>query len=425
MKNLLILTILTALLGCQKEFPAAPDYTEKLEVDVTVDWQLDLPPEEKVLFLHSNKSKIIYITKDESLLYSYVFDSQNSLIAKYSYSPIDLELIEPYCQSQFIDDWIQIKYLNSSVFINPESGQMKEAFDEQQNKPGSTTEYSLGKDNKCYYLEYTSDNALVSKLWDLKEDSKITLDTLETNLSSSTFVSYFFLGESEYLHFRNNFSNHVAYLKMDYEMGLDQFACSIIGVSFDRFFGSSVWNTKVLFRTIHYNQKTQPFFWDKENGIFLTDDKTLLCIDPMQQEIKWKRTLPDPLDCNMILEDGKLFFVLQGEKAYCLDANTGNIIWSAGFGYVPTKIDLSDGVLAISALRRLESDEILADAFNTLHLIDSRTGRELYRNHDPVKKGYNIPNDYRVGLTRSVAIQNDRIYLADQYQFLSFRLHKN
>jgi hypothetical protein len=425
MKKVLILLMLVGLMGCQKEFPEPTDYTLDIKADLDVNWRVDLPEGEAVLFVFSQENQVIYITKDDQNMHSYVLESTGVINQKHSYNVTDLEYIESYIDHKLLSNWIQIKSHTHNIFLNPISGKMKEIFEDHQYTSGpKKVEYKLGENNVCYHLEYTSQNDVVCKVWDLESNEISTLDTLEKSIPANENSSFVFLGENSHLHYRNNLSQHLIYLKMKYERGLDHYACSLVGVSYSDFLGSEVWNSEVLFRTIHYDHETKPFVWDKEEGIFLTAGNTLYCIDPMQHEVKWERALPEPMDCNILLDDRKLYFVLQGEKAYCLDANTGSTVWSAGFGYVPTKIDIDEGILAISALRRLESEELFTDAFNTLHLIDARTGRELYRDFDPLQKGYNVPNDYRYGLTRSVVFQNNQLYLADQEQMLSFTIKK-
>lgn len=423
MKNLIILLILSiALVGCQKEFPEAPDYSTKLKANLTTNWQIDFPEDEKVLFVFALENRVIYITKDDKKLHSYVLESSGEVAEKYDYSVTDLEYLESNRENQLISNWIQIISSTQSIFINPFSGELREVFASNENKPSSKLEYRLGKDNVCYYLEYTSENDAVCRVWNLESNEVNTLDTLEKNIPFNENSSFVFLGENENLHFRNNFSQHLVYLKMKYERGQDVYACSMVGISFDDFFGSKSWNSEVLFRTIHYDHETQPYLWDKDQGILLTVDKTLFCLDFMHHTVKWKKTLPSRIGGNIILSDSRAYFTVQDEKTYSIDATNGATVWSSGFGYAQNKIALEDGILAISGLRRIESEEILADAYNTLHLIDVRTGRELYRNRDPLQKGYSTPNDFRYGLTRAVVIQNKELYLADENQFLSFKI---
>ncbi len=426
MKNTVILiTLCIALVGCQKEFPEPTDYSKNLQADLAPSWQIDIPEEEKVLFVFTLENQIIYITKDDEKLHSYLLESNGDIVQKHDYNVTDLEYIESYRENQLISNWIQIISSTQSIFINPYSGELREIFASNESKPGAKVEYRLGKNNVCYYLEYTVQNDVLSRVWNLENNDTTTLDTLEKNRPTTERSSYVFLGENEDIHFRNNFSQHLVYLKMKYEQGQDVYACSMVGVSFDDFFGSKSWNSEVLFRTIHYDHEVRPYIWDKDQGIILTVDKTLFCLDFLQHTVKWKKTLSNRIGGNVIPSNSRLYFTVQDEKTYCIDAISGVTVWSSGFGFAQNKIALEDGILAISGLRRIESDELLADAYNTLHLIDARTGRELYRNYDPLQRGYNVPNDFRYGLTRAVVVQNDQLYLADENQFLSFKITKN
>ncbi len=425
MKNIIAaLIISTVLLGCQKDFPEPTDFAQNLNADLIANWQVDLPEGEKVVFVFTQESQAIYITKDAQNMHSYVLESTGVVTQKHSYNVTDLKYIEPYRDHKLLSNWIQIKSHTHNIFLNPVSGEMNELFESNDNKPGSKVEYHLGKDNVCYHLEYTAQNDVICKIWDLENDEVSTLDTLERRMPSNELSSFLFLGENENLHYRNNYSQHLIYLKMKYERGQDVYACSMAGISFNHIFGSVVWSSDILFRNINADHEMQNFIWDKTRGIFFTADKTLYCLDFLQHTVKWKRVLPSRIGGNIIPSDSRLYFTVQDEKTYCLDANSGSTIWSSGFGYAQNKIALEDGILAISGLRSIESDQLLADAFNTLHLIDAITGRELYRNYDQLQKGYNIPNDFRYGLTRAVVLKNKRLYLADENQFLSFSIQK-
>ena len=137
MKNIIAaLIISTILLGCQKDFPEPTDFAQNLNADLIANWQVDLPEGEKVVFVFTQESQAIYITKDAQNMHSYVLESTGVVTQKHSYNVTDLKYIEPYRDHKLLSNWIQIKSHTHNIFLNPVSGEMNELFESNDNKPG-------------------------------------------------------------------------------------------------------------------------------------------------------------------------------------------------------------------------------------------------------------------------------------------------
>ena len=83
MKKLLILLVSVWLMGCQKEFPSAPDYSEKNQLIVSENWKYEMPEEEKVVWVGVVDNNIIYLTNNEAQtkLSTYTFGKSGELIS--------------------------------------------------------------------------------------------------------------------------------------------------------------------------------------------------------------------------------------------------------------------------------------------------------------------------------------------------------
>lgn len=54
-------------------------------------------------------------------------------------------------------------------------------------------------------------------------------------------------------------------------------------------------------------------------------------------------------------------------------------------------------------------------------LCTDRKVNQLYRDYDPLEVVYTVPNDFRYGLTRAVALTKNKVYLADENKMIAFR----
>jgi len=420
--NLLLLVAILALVGCQKEFPTAPDYSAQSNVNLTEKWRFDIPQDERVIWVGaSGVDRMVYLTNNdaETKLTSYTFSLQGELqssfvfdqdgVAESAYENDDIRLKS---------NWISISRTYRNILLNHTDGSFYSAVNSESSLVGSKFDYFLGKENYCYYQTKDSNNRIIAMRWNLTDNSTSVLDTLDTNVPYN-FPKYTLLGEYDVELFLGH-DVKLVYSKQEVNQGLGTLDYGLVGFVFDDFRGKSSWSRENL---LHLTRSGSTYTSSETEGglVFSIFGKHLVCFDLQNRAVKWKIEFDDYANSNITIGDSELCIVADN---HVLSVNkfSGEVNWRKGLGYSYRRISIENQWLAVNSFREIDNN-LQGDYQNQMHILDARSSKELYRSVDPLGTGKEIVNDNKMGIARSVVIHNKVAYTADRKYFMALALN--
>mgnify|MGYP000214896772 CR=1 FL=1 len=240
--SLFILFLL--LMGCQREFPPAPDHSTR-SVSLTENWKFNMPDGERAIWIDAGEDDVLYLTVSTDKVCTYLFSYDGELLKKQAFTHSRLvSYLEENSAKRRNNNWLSTSYLSHSVFLNYETGESHIVLEDEELVKDSSFNYYLFKDDVCYYNKVDEQKNYQLIQWNLKTGGKQVLDTLIT----ATYLTDRLSVLGSYRKPMGNIDANLLYLSRGFERFNDVYAFNLLGYATDNFFGNKKWESPVLFR---------------------------------------------------------------------------------------------------------------------------------------------------------------------------------
>ncbi|NNJ56696.1 MAG: hypothetical protein HKP14_11205 [Bacteroidia bacterium] len=419
MKKIYILLSLVTILGCQKEFPNPPDYSNELQVELQEKWKYEVPDGELVFWSGADEDKVVFLSRTDADITSYAFDHTGQLLNKYVYTGVvNAKHYLGYHVKSMKGDWIQHSTLGRTSLFNVSTGLFYDYLEDNEYIRDSITSHFLASKGICYYQKLDNQSNLLVYQLNLATNTSIIYDTLEQK-HDDFLTNYHCIGEFKNPTNARDGAYTLIFNKLSYERFNSVWRVSIVGLALDEVGRKDQWVADNLFFTSAFIRPPKKYIIEGRY-LYAFQDNMLQCVDILSRKLNWEKLFSNGSSSNLAMVDNNLVLT-EGEKnTMVLNKNTGATIWSKGYGYYPYQIAASQDYVSLISYREYGDGW---DYATQLHVIDIRNGRELVRTHNPINPDGEIAKDeLDGGLCKSVSNKGNTLYCANKEYFMGLEV---